>query len=90
MDLPPPDIGEPPDQVPELPPIERNVPDTDYIATLTPPWALPLLRVVRGGKPVTIDAALRKLAKTLPASVPLPSAEEPTALASIGGGMGES
>lgn len=63
----------PPPQVPEAPLDHTSSPPSP---TPTPPWLLPLMRLVKKGRMGTLTDICTALPKTLPEGVPAPTREE--------------
>lgn len=76
VDLPAPDASPIPGPAPALPALPA--PEDTGEGNATPPWLLPLLRVIRTYAPATVPDALRALPEELPEGVSCPSLEEAT------------
>lgn len=71
----PPGLG-PSRPVPAIPPRAMAVPLPVQAVSATPPWLLPLLRVVKSEAPENVDGLVQRLAERLPAGIAPPTTEE--------------
>lgn len=66
------------DDEPDAPTIQRapSAPRTRVVANAEPVWMLPLMRVLRGGRKMTLEQVMRELPKRLPFGVSCPTRDE--------------